>query len=50
MEVHACPPEQEESKDEDEDGLHVTEDLERNGCESADADELAKVGSDSNNA
>ena len=50
MEVHACPPEPEESQDEDEDGLHVTENLERNGCESTDADELAEVGSNSNKA
>jgi len=47
MEVHACASEQEEFKDED--GLHVTENLERNGSESTDADELTMFGSDSNN-
>lgn len=50
MQIHACSPEQEEPKDENEDGLHVAENLERNSCESTNADELTEVGPDSNYA
>lgn len=50
MEIHSGPPEQEESKDKDEDGFHMAENLEWNGSESTDADELTEVCSNGNGA
>lgn len=50
LQVETLFAEEYETKDQNKDGFHMTEYLERYGCESAYADELAQVGSYSDGA